>query len=81
MSRETKPRCASSLETKLNARRIINFKNYTFIRNNISNAKQTGETGILIQNDTKHRAVQSNDAEKTTFEISVLQIKIQNVNK
>ena len=54
-----KPDVVLLCETKLNNKHKIQFRDYIFIRNDRSNAKQDEGIGILIRNNMKFKTIQT----------------------
>ena len=66
--------------TKLNNKHKIQFRDFTFIRNDRPNTKQGGGTGILIRNNMKFKNIQTDYSTNPTFETTILKVKLQNDN-
>lgn len=70
-----KPDVILFYETKLNNKHKIQFRDYTFIRNDRPNAKQSGGTGILIRSNVKFNNIQTDYSVNPTFE-TILKLKL-----
>ena len=62
------------------ARHRIQFRNYTFIRNDRQNAKQSAGTAILIKNNIKFETIEIDYLTKPAFETTIIKLKLQNDN-